>query len=372
MITFLNFIIATGLTITIMTLVLILKQVDKRLPQIILIAFYFLIFFMLLNLYTAIHQLSIPFYVSFIPHDIARWLIGPLLYLYVKSLFLSHDRIRKSALYHLIPTTMYLLFFSIPLLIEKVSPTTKISYLDVFYIYEDWLTTLTSLYTLVYLVVILYSLKKYVKKIKSNYSNLNKNDLNWVKLLIIGGVLVVGFDFSISLYQNIIKGLEINSGVFTLIAIIVLISYLGYYGIGQSNILLPKFILQEHKSTLNILSSSSSDQINELENKLKKLLQEKKPYLNQELTLIELANLMSITDKKLSALLNNHMNISFYDLINGYRVMAVKKTIDAEEFKNYTLLGIALTCGFNSKASFNRVFKKETGLSPSQYKKGLK
>ncbi len=42
--------------------------------------------------------------------------------------------------------------------------------------------------------------------------------------------------------------------------------------------------------------------------------------------------------------------------------------IDSKEYENYTLLGIAYECGFNSKASFNRVFKKETGLSPSQYK----
>ncbi len=369
MITFLNFTLAAGITITLLALVFLLKQNSKKYPQFLLIVFYLLIFFILLNLYADIHQLSIAFLISFIPHDIARWLIGPLLFLYVKSLFISSRQIRKLSCYHLLPTLFYCLVFSIPLLIQEVIPSIRIRYLSVLDDYDNWLAILAGIYTLGYLLATIRNSAAFMRLIKSNYSNLTNKDLYWVKLLLIGSVLVISFDFCLNLYQNFFTSFPINSGVFTLIAMIILIAYLGYYGIGQSGILLPKFLLKKHRSTSNLLANSSPEHINDLRLKLEQVLREKKPYLNQELTLIALAELTSTTDKKLSSLLNHHLNISFYDLINRYRVNAVKEMIDEGGLEQYTLLGIAYSCGFNSKASFNRVFKKETGISPSRYGK---
>ena len=101
----------------------------------------------------------------------------------------------------------------------------------------------------------------------------------------------------------------------------------------------------------------------------KECINTKQPYLDEELTLNSLATQISTTDKKLSALLNQHMNTSFYDYINLLRIEAFKKEIEKEENSNLSLIGIAFNCGFKSKSSFYRIFKKETGLSPSEYKK---
>ena len=86
------------------------------------------------------------------------------------------------------------------------------------------------------------------------------------------------------------------------------------------------------------------------------------------LTLGILADAISMTDKKLSALLNHYLQTSFYDFINAYRVTEVQNKMKDERYDHYTLLAIGLECGFKSKASFNRIFKKVTGLSPSKYK----
>jgi len=94
-----------------------------------------------------------------------------------------------------------------------------------------------------------------------------------------------------------------------------------------------------------------------------------KAYLDENLTLSKLAELIPTTDKKLSTFLNQHLNITFYDMINAYRVESVKEKLLSNNYNNLTLLGIAYESGFNSKSSFNRIFKKETGLSPSEYKK---
>lgn len=96
-----------------------------------------------------------------------------------------------------------------------------------------------------------------------------------------------------------------------------------------------------------------------------------KMYLDENLTLNKLASKLSITDKHLSAFLNQHLNITFYDYVNSHRVTSVIDKLKSQEYKNITLLGIAYESGFKSKTSFNRVFKKETGLSPSTYIKSL-
>ena len=68
-------------------------------------------------------------------------------------------------------------------------------------------------------------------------------------------------------------------------------------------------------------------------------------------------------------MLNTSLNQNFYDFINTYRVSEVKRRLDEGEAENFSILGIAEECGFNSKASFNRVFKKITGTTPTGYMK---
>jgi AraC-like DNA-binding protein len=69
----------------------------------------------------------------------------------------------------------------------------------------------------------------------------------------------------------------------------------------------------------------------------------------------------------LSKMINQGFNLNFNDFINYYRIEAVKEKIKNGEQKTQTLLGIAYDCGFNSKATFNRAFKKATNQSPKDW-----
>ena len=69
-----------------------------------------------------------------------------------------------------------------------------------------------------------------------------------------------------------------------------------------------------------------------------------------------------------SGLINEKENLNFFDYINRYRVKAIKDQILSGKLEEHTLLGVGLDCGFNSKASFNRAFKKYTGLTPTEFK----
>jgi len=97
------------------------------------------------------------------------------------------------------------------------------------------------------------------------------------------------------------------------------------------------------------------------------LLEEGKAYEDPELSLTQLAKALKTNPSILSKVINQGFGQNFNDFINDYRVAAVKQKLEAGEYKTQTLLGIAYDCGFNSKATFNRAFKKATGVTPKEW-----
>jgi AraC-like DNA-binding protein len=161
-----------------------------------------------------------------------------------------------------------------------------------------------------------------------------------------------------------------TDGLFlSLSAFVILI---GYFGLKQKVIfssedliVVNKEIKIQTKYSGSRLSDSEAKQYNE---KLTDYMKSAKPYLNPDLSLPQLASELNITSHYLSQVINEQFNLNFFDFVNGYRVEAFKEKITETEFRNYSLLGIAFECGFNSKSAFNRIFKKYTGITPSQYK----
>lgn len=101
---------------------------------------------------------------------------------------------------------------------------------------------------------------------------------------------------------------------------------------------------------------------------LKKLMEVEHMYTDCELTLEKMADRLGIQPADLTRMLNQELGTSFYTLVNSYRVKEVQRKLEAEDQRYYTLLAIAFECGFNSKSTFNRVFKEFTGFTPSNYR----
>lgn len=95
-------------------------------------------------------------------------------------------------------------------------------------------------------------------------------------------------------------------------------------------------------------------------------------YLNPELTLKSLADHLNIHPNILSKIINDGVDKNFSDFVNGYRVNAVIEKLNSGNYGHITLLGLSFECGFNSKTTFNRVFKNSTGMTPLSYKKSIK
>lgn len=120
----------------------------------------------------------------------------------------------------------------------------------------------------------------------------------------------------------------------------------------------------EEKYKTNKISTEECQRLTE---KLETLMRKDKPYTNPDLKIADLATMLGRSAHTLSYLFNQHLNRNYYDYINDYRIEEFKRLINKDESNKYTLGALAELCGFSSRASFFRYFKKATGITPNEY-----
>jgi AraC-like DNA-binding protein/NADH:ubiquinone oxidoreductase subunit 3 (subunit A) len=215
--------------------------------------------------------------------------------------------------------------------------------------------------------------KKRMKKIVS-YSS-GKITLQWllglsitfyagyVIMFIFGGIdILVGF-MPFDPYEISFIGLTILTFLF------------GVFGFHQPSIFEEVVKIEIKKKTVEPEPDSKKYQRSGLRqkdvadyvNKIRKYMIIEKPYLDRELTIYNLSDQLRIPRHILSEVINEHMGMNFYNLVNDYRVNEVKERMKSEDMKQLTILAIAYDSGFNSKSSFNTIFKEKTGKTPSEY-----
>lgn len=123
----------------------------------------------------------------------------------------------------------------------------------------------------------------------------------------------------------------------------------------------PKY--QKSRLDENIAESYASE--------LKTLMEKKKPYINPDLTLPELAKKLNLSPNILSQVINGYCCQNFYNFINTYRVEEVISMMKDPLMKDKSILDMAYEAGFKSKTTFNTIFKKHTGLTPSEFRKNI-
>jgi AraC-like DNA-binding protein len=149
----------------------------------------------------------------------------------------------------------------------------------------------------------------------------------------------------------------------------VFILALGFYGYRQGNLFASRPIALDldRAAATNMRADALESQGTQFVHRLLDHMSEKKPHLDAELTLGKLSDSMKVSPEYLSGILNGRLNKNFFDFVNHYRIEAFKEMCRQPESQNLKIISLAYDCGFNSKATFNRVFKKATGLTPSEY-----
>jgi len=113
------------------------------------------------------------------------------------------------------------------------------------------------------------------------------------------------------------------------------------------------------------------EEIEKYKAQLEQLMLDEQPYLNPDLTLRDLADMLSLPPNYLSQLLNEGFDKNFSEFINTYRLEVFKSKIKDPENQHLTILALAFESGFNSKTVFNTFFKKAMGKTPAAYRKEI-
>lgn len=312
--------------------------------------------------------------------DVIGYTIGVLIYMYIMAIYSDHVHLNGRRYLLLMPTILCLTFLTIPRWIvfygsDNIQSQRLTNY-EQFVSGHSIILYVQAIFLIVCCVLSIRRLGYYQRKLKHQYSNLTDIDIIWIRnicLLLISllSLLLIMVYFDIG-SQHI----GIENDLLTTLFLVAIIVYLGYAGTAQSHILLPTNssidhdigdAKVDHKKTHHLVGATE-DELSMLKQRLTESMEEDRLYLESNLSLAELAAHIGTTDKKLSALLNHYIDASFYDYINDYRIALVKSRLIDDQYNKYSILGIAMDSGFNSKASFNRIFKQVTGMSPSQYK----
>ena len=360
---------ASGMLMLMFSVLLFTKK--KRVKADVILGSWF-IFILLGILSSYINHNELPVWTGFFELvDSSVFLHGPMLWLYTLMLTKSTHEFKKIDILHFVPFLISLGYLVSPFFSSfEVSESGR-----------NVVLILKMLSLLVYSLAALFRLRSYRREIEDYFSFTDKIQLDWLRFILIG-LLVIWTISVISQLSYGLKWIDIPQygGYYTNLAISLFVLMLGFFGIRQTQI----FSLSEQKQVSNpaVTSSpgvemtdsdaerkdSSDDEEQTLYFKrIVNYMKEEKPFLDGELSIFKLAKQTDTPPYLLSQIINQEAGVHFFDFVNGYRVNEIIQKMKQGEHKQKTLLSLAIESGFNSKASFNRVFKKSIGLTPKQY-----
>lgn len=309
-------------------------------------------------------------------------IVVPLIYFYVKSITVSDFIFKKKHLWHFVPGILYFLIKVVILIYDANQPgfsDTQNGYLvqNFQWKYVDpFQSTFSYIQMIVYIVLTLQLYATYRKNIQQYFSNTYTLELNWIRNFLLIYTLLFVYDIGQTLVDMAITELSWIQKWWLQFLNALAIIYIGIKGyITDTDKLKGLDFNASTAATFNSVSVTNEHPLSEEVKKYKHVVndyfEQEKPYLDPDLNLITLSRKLKMSRSQLSEVINDGFGKNFNDFVNAYRVEAVKQMLKDGKQDQLSLLGIALECGFNSKATFNRVFKKLTQTSPTEYIKTL-
>lgn len=227
-----------------------------------------------------------------------------------------------------------------------------------------------------YCIAAFLKINKYQKNLAQYSSNTEAINLSWLKKVVVSVLIIALFWLLDILFQLSEASLIVDT--FGSIFYFLGVCYIAYHSIKQNELFpFSKEDKKEIEAVLVELEKNggerkrkliSDEKLLESKQLLLDFMQQEKPYLDYEISLIKLASQFKTSPHVLSYIINMGFNETFFQFINRYRVEAAKAMLLDSNMKHLTLIGIAFEAGFNSKTVFNTTFKKITGKTPSEFK----
>lgn len=251
--------------------------------------------------------------------------------------------------------------------IQKIYESAPLNYL-LFYIAH-------YVYQIILLIWFLNKLKDYNDSLKGNFSNIDTLNMNWLKNFAKAYLFTICLAMTITLLRHIEQpSYEGLLSYLFYLSLTIALFYVCFHGIRHYAIADFKAVEDYNsdiqKASEKYKSSSMTDEkMKTLYNKITKLFDDEKWFLQPQLRVDDLAKELQVTTHQISQTINSKANKTFYDFVNHYRVEYLKEELTKPKNKQYTILALGLESGFNSKSSLNRIFKETTGFTPLQYQR---
>jgi AraC-like DNA-binding protein len=358
-----------------LSIFLFTRTQGKRISNVLLGLFFLFIFLNLLDLFF----LQLGIYAHF--PQLAGWgsclplVFGPFIFLYTRSVVYQEFRISRKELLHFLPGVVFLAGTEYFYLSQPVALQMKLlSDLGQHHFPKTVIlfSSLIFLQFLGYAVASLRLVFLYKKASGQYFSDERHTDIRWLYTTLIffmGVILISGFN---GIFAET-SGAKYYLLFFNLIVLVMLVYILRllfhalhrpfFFPLSEEQVRvsrpLPKAIRPSPEN-------AEADKILQL---VLTHMHSQKPYLEPELTLDQLANQLSLKPRTLSQVINKLKGQNFFDFINHYRIEEASRLLTHPKDPKITVLEILYQVGFNSKSSFNTLFKKYTGLTPSEFKK---
>lgn len=301
--------------------------------------------------------------------------IGPLIFLYTRSLTEADFSSTKINPRDFIPVAIEV-GLQVIMIVQSILGDT-LFYNTSLYFYVTPLLYLWGAVSIFYYIRLsLGIINGHEGRVLKNFSNLKEVTLVWLRKLIIYyrllwivwvpfvALFLLFFRFQL-LYLGVVLALYL-----LMLTLIYLTLWIGLESLGHGSLIYVK--QNEGKTENKNFSKLTTAEIQDHIERIKRAMAIDKIYLNENLSLKEFALHLKADPNLISFILNNHLHKNFYDFVNNYRIEEVKNKLDDPAQKHLTLLGIGLESGFNSKTTFNRVFRQVTGVTPTEFLKTKK
>ncbi len=267
---------------------------------------------------------------------------GPLYYLFVRHLIDKEQPVSKKDFLHLLPA-----IFSLP-----------------FTMWVQWVLLLGTISELIYGFWCIKILRQYRRASFEQRSDAMSIQLSWITQTLALYILLSLIDLPRLNLQTVLPYTTRSLWYLgTQIAYFSLFCYLIFKAVRQPNL----FVALELKPLAEHQSSQDRQQAISLFKQINAQIREQHLYRQPRLSLQNLSKITGLNEKDLSWAINKGSGKNFCDYINGIRIEEIKIQLTAGVPEGGKILDIALSAGFNSKSSFNAVFKKEVGMNPSQF-----
>ncbi|MCF7559186.1 helix-turn-helix domain-containing protein [Sabulilitoribacter multivorans] len=317
-------------------------------------------------LYISNYRLRLPH--TYLMSSIFALLYGPLLYFYFKSVIKSHQ-FRKIDLLHFLPTLGLILFlypiYSLPYS-DKTEIILKINTEFINHVRMIFIAKIISL--IVYASLIGKMLLN--QKVENNFLIKNPSINKWMNTLfkihvayvVAYIVYSVAVNFEIGDFSRFIYYTQV--GIMSLMVI-----YIAYMAYVQPNVFNNEYVLSRDGLFFEKYKKSGLTEAlsSELRENLVKLLVEDKIYKESNISLEILSNKLNTTRHNTSQIINEHFDMNFFELINKFRIKEAVKMLQEDTHGSLNIIDIAYEVGYNNKVTFNKAFKKETSVTPSEF-----